>query len=646
MRAAIDYRVRTIVLDSLHEIERVARIAEEFGVVQRVLIRLTPGVEAHTHEAIATAHEDVKFGFSIASGAALEAARKVRAHPSLKFAGVHAHIGSQIFDTGPFELSTERLIEFLGKLKNELDLLADELVLGGGYGIAYVDGDDPIAPATMMKALSMVVDKECKRQGFSSPKISIEPGRAIIGPSMTTIYEVGTTKEVRLENGENRRYISVDGGMSDNIRPGLYGARYMAILANRNPETRNVKSRVVGKHCETGDIVISEIELPSDIAPGDLLAVPATGAYGRSMASNYNHVPRPPVISVVNGTARTILRRETESKKSVITANKALLAKHGAELFEAADKNGVDLYYEAAVGGAIPILRPLRESIVGDHVHRIMGIVNGTTNYILTKMDERGSEFALALKEAQDLGFAEANPSADVDGNDAAAKAAILAGLAFHTRVSIDDVYCEGISKISSRDVQVAHDIDHIIKLLAIAESTPDNQISVRVHPTLIPREHPLAAVRNSFNAIFVEAESAGELMFYGRGAGGAPTASAVLGDLIAIARNKTRGGEGHGESDYAQLAIAPIDNVLTRYLIRLDVADKPGVLASVAQTFASHNVSIETVRQSGRGSSAELIVMTHTATDSSLAATVDALSKSDVVKNVESVIRVEGARQ
>ena len=354
------------------------------------------------------------------------------------------------------------------------------------------------------------------------------------------------------------------------------------------------------------------------------------------------------IIEVMGGIepARTLLLTAISQKKSVITANKALLAKHGAELFEAADKNGVDLYYEAAVGGAIPILRPLRESIVGDHVHRIMGIVNGTTNYILTKMDERGSEFALALKEAQDLGFAEANPSADVDGNDAAAKAAILAGLAFHTRVSIDDVYCEGISKISSRDVQVAHDIDHIIKLLAIAESTPDNQISVRVHPTLIPREHPLAAVRNSFNAIFVEAESAGELMFYGRGAGGAPTASAVLGDLIAIARNKTRGGEGHGESDYAQLAIAPIDNVLTTYLIRLDVADKPGVLASVAQTFASHNVSIETVRQSGRGSSAELIVMTHTATDSSLAATVDALSKSDVVKNVESVIRVEGARQ
>ena len=353
------------------------------------------------------------------------------------------------------------------------------------------------------------------------------------------------------------------------------------------------------------------------------------------------------VIEVMGGIepARSLLLEAISNKKSVITANKALLAKHGAELFEAADKNGVDLYYEAAVGGAIPILRPLRESIVGDHVHRIMGIVNGTTNYILTKMDERGSEFSSALKEAQELGFAETDPTADIEGHDAAAKAAILAGLAFHTRVTIDDVYCEGIFKISARDVQVAQDINHIIKLLAIAESTQDNHISVRVHPTLIPREHPLASVRNSFNAIFVEAESAGELMFYGRGAGGAPTASAVLGDLIAVARNKTRGGQGHGESDYAALEIAPIGDVLTRYLIRLDVADKPGVLAAVAQTFASNNVSIETVRQSGRGSSAELIIMTHSATESALSATAKALSNSDVVKNVESVIRVEGSR-
>lgn len=352
------------------------------------------------------------------------------------------------------------------------------------------------------------------------------------------------------------------------------------------------------------------------------------------------------VIEVMGGLepARTLLLTAIGNGKSVITANKALLAHHGAELFEAADKNGVDLYYEAAVGGAIPILRPLRESIVGDHVHRIMGIVNGTTNFILTKMDESGSDFATALREAQELGFAEADPTADVAGHDAAAKAAILAGLAFHTRVSIKDVSCEGITKITARDIAVAHDIDHVIKLLAIAEINRNDEISVRVQPTLIPRQHPLAAVRGSFNAIFVEAESAGELMFYGRGAGGAPTASAVLGDLIAIARNKTRGGEGHGESDYAQLRFADRGKVPTRYLIRMDVADKPGVLAAIAQIFASNEVSIETVRQSGHGDSAELIVMTHQGNEGSLAATVSALDKSEVVKRVESVIRVEGS--
>ena len=352
------------------------------------------------------------------------------------------------------------------------------------------------------------------------------------------------------------------------------------------------------------------------------------------------------IVEVMGGIepARELLLTAIKNKKSVVTANKALLALHGAELFEAADKNGVDLYYEAAVGGAIPILRPMRESIVGDHVHRVMGIVNGTTNYILTKMDEEGSAFADVLKEAQSLGFAEADPTADIEGHDAAAKAAILAGLAFHTRVTSHDVNCEGISKISARDVAVAREMDHVIKLLAIAELTSDNQVSVRVHPTLISRQHPLASVRNAFNAVFVEAESAGELMFYGRGAGGAPTASAILGDVIAIARNKTRGGEGHGESDYADISIAPIDNVNSRYLIRLDVADKPGVLATVAQLFASNNVSIETVRQSGRGNSAELIVATHSAPESSLKKTVASLSKSDVVKSVESVLHIESS--
>ena len=352
------------------------------------------------------------------------------------------------------------------------------------------------------------------------------------------------------------------------------------------------------------------------------------------------------IIEVMGGIepAHEMLLAAIKNGKSVITANKALLGLHGAELFEAADKNGVDLYYEAAVGGAIPILRPLRESIVGDHVHRVMGIVNGTTNYILTKMDEEGSAFADVLKEAQALGFAEADPTADIEGHDAAAKAAILAGLAFHTRVTTKDVSCEGISKISARDVAVAREMDHVIKLLAIAELTADQQVSVRVHPTLISRQHPLASVRNAFNAVFVEAESAGELMFYGRGAGGAPTASAVLGDLIAIARNKTNGGEGHGESDYAEISIAPLDNVKSRYLIRLDVADKPGVLATVAQLFASNSVSIETVRQSGRGDSAELIVATHSAPESSLKKTVEALAKSDVVKKVESVLHIESS--
>ena len=352
------------------------------------------------------------------------------------------------------------------------------------------------------------------------------------------------------------------------------------------------------------------------------------------------------IIEVMGGIepARKLLLTAMKNGKSVITANKALLAKHGAELYDAASANGVDLYYEASVGGAIPILRPLRDSIVGDHVTRIMGIVNGTTNYILTKMDENGSAFADVLKEAQALGYAEADPTADIEGHDAAAKAAILARLAFHSRVSVDDVFCEGISGITATDISVAKAIDHVIKLLAIAELTSDNKISVRVHPTLIPRAHPLASVRNAFNAVFVEAESAGELMFYGRGAGGEPTASAILGDLIAVARHKSGGSLGAGESAYADLEIAAISSVKTRYLIRLNVADRPGVLATVAQIFASHNVSIQTVRQSGRGEDAELIVMTHGASDAALSATVKELAGHDVVKSVESVIRVEGA--
>ena len=354
------------------------------------------------------------------------------------------------------------------------------------------------------------------------------------------------------------------------------------------------------------------------------------------------------VIEVMGGIepARSLILTAMTHGKAVVTANKALLAKHGAELFHASDLADVDFYYEAAVAGAIPILRPLAESLVGDHVERVMGIINGTTNYILTKMHETGASFEGALLEAQALGYAEADPTADVDGFDAAAKAAILAGLAFHTRVTAADVHREGISQITSADVAVAKSMNHVIKLLAIAELTPADQISVRVHPVLLPRNHPLASVRDAFNAVFVEAESAGELMFYGRGAGGAPTASAVLGDVVAVARHRTGGAVGPRESDYADRAIVPIGQTNTKYLIRLNVADKSGVLAAIAQAFATENVSIQTVRQTGRGSDAELIVVTHNATEAALAATVNRLSQMDMVTSVDSVIRVEGSPQ
>ena len=351
------------------------------------------------------------------------------------------------------------------------------------------------------------------------------------------------------------------------------------------------------------------------------------------------------IIEVIGGISpsKELILAAIKNGKSVVTANKALLAQAGAELYAAADNANVDLYYEAAVAGAIPILRPLRESLVGDQVHRIMGIVNGTTNYILTKMDESGTAFDDALKQAQQLGFAEADPTADVEAIDAASKAAILAGLAFHSRVSDSDVYREGITKITANDVKVAKAMDMVIKLLAIAELTPEGEISVRVHPALISRNHPLASVRESFNAVFVEAKSAGQLMFYGKGAGGEPTASAILGDLVAVARHKVSGGIGPKESDYADLKIAKIGQTKTRYLIRLNVADKPGVLESVAHIFASHGVSIQTVRQTGAGDKAELIVMTHSSTESALSETVKDLSKLPAVTDVASVLRVEG---
>jgi len=309
---AIKAGVGTIVIDSFDELSRVAKIATEFKKIQKVYLRLTPGIDAHTHDFISTAHEDVKFGFSIASGDAQIAIDRCMAESSVNLAGIHCHIGSQIFEVSGFELAAKRLVAVLVAFRDKYSKELAELNLGGGYGIAYTKNESAISPTQAITAVAQVIKSECETAKLSVPKISIEPGRAIVGPTTTTIYMVGTTKSVTLENGAMRRYISVDGGMSENIRPALYGATYSAFLANRNSSAPAINSRIVGKHCESGDILISEIDMPEDVRAGDLLAIPATGAYGRSMASNYNHMPRPSVIAVLNGTAREILRRENE----------------------------------------------------------------------------------------------------------------------------------------------------------------------------------------------------------------------------------------------------------------------------------------------------------------------------------------------
>jgi Homoserine dehydrogenase len=355
------------------------------------------------------------------------------------------------------------------------------------------------------------------------------------------------------------------------------------------------------------------------------------------------------VVEVIGGIepARSLLLAAMRSGKSVVTANKALLAQDGATLHAAARESSVDLYFEASVAGAIPLLRPLRESLAGDRINRVMGIVNGTTNYILSRMDQTGAGFAEALEQATTLGYAEADPTADVDGFDAAAKAAILAELAFHTGVTAADVHREGISGVTAADIAGARAIGCTVKLLAICQRLTDSDggqsVSVRVHPAMISRTHPLAGVTDAFNAVFVEADAAGQLMFYGRGAGGAPTASAVLGDLVAVARNRLSGASGAGYSAYADLRVRPMGETLTRYHVSLDVADRPGVLANVANAFAAHGVSISTVRQEGRGDDASLVLVTHTAPDAALSATVEELAKLDVVRDVASIMRVEG---
>ncbi|MDQ0031836.1 homoserine dehydrogenase [Arthrobacter bambusae] len=361
------------------------------------------------------------------------------------------------------------------------------------------------------------------------------------------------------------------------------------------------------------------------------------------------------VIELMGGIepARSLILTAMQNGACVVTGNKALLAQDGPTLYEEADKAGVQLSYEAAVAGAIPILRPIRDSLSGDRITRVLGIVNGTTNFILDQMDSTGAQFADALAEAQRLGYAEADPTADVEGHDAAAKAAILASLSFHTRFALEDVYCEGITKVSAADIAAAKEAGFVIKLLAIAEkitnANGEGGISVRVHPTLLPREHPLAAVRGAFNAVFIEAENAGELMFYGQGAGGTPTASAVLGDLVSAARRVVLGGPGRTETTTGFVPALPIDASTTSYYIGLDVADQAGVLARITHIFAEHGVSIEIMRQTihrdapSKVESAELKIVTHRASEAALAATVEAVKGLDVINSVTSVLRVEG---
>ncbi len=353
------------------------------------------------------------------------------------------------------------------------------------------------------------------------------------------------------------------------------------------------------------------------------------------------------VVEVIGGVepARSLMLTALKAAKPVITANKELLANFGGELFEAAETAGVDLLFEASVAGGIPLMRPLRESLVGERIQRVMGIVNGTTNYVLTRMTEEGSSFAAAVAEAQELGYAERDPTADVEGFDAASKAAIIASIAFGARVVAGDVYREGITQIGADDIAAAGELGYVVKLLAIAEEH-DGSVGARVHPAMVPLDHPLASVRGSFNAVFIEGEMVGQLMLLGRGAGGVPTASAVLGDLIDAAKNLHAGARGATIGTLTRKRICPIDETASQFYVALDVVDQPGVLAKIAGVFGRHDVSIQSMQQKGQGEGARLIFVTHLAREAALSATIHEVRDLDVVGRVGSVLRVVGGER
>ncbi len=424
--------------------------------------------------------------------------------------------------------------------------------------------------------------------------------------------------------------------MSPPLKVALLGCGTVgrAVLRLLDEQTDDLTARI-GRPVEVAGIAVRRPAHHPDV-PSHLLTTDASALVGREDVDL--------VVEVIGGVepARTLILAAMEAGASVVSANKSLLAEDGVALHAAAAKAGVDLYFEASVAGGIPLLRPLKESLAGERISRVIGIVNGTTNFILSRMDETGAGFADALDEATALGYAEADPSADIEGFDAAAKAAILASIAFHSRVTVEDVHREGITDVTAADIASAKAMGRVVKLLAICERAGSG-VSVRVHPAMIPLHHPLASVRDAYNAVFVEGESVGQLMFYGRGAGGLPTASAVLGDVVAVARNLRSGSRGVGESAYASLPALSMDDVTTRYHVNLDVADKAGVLAAVATAFADNDVSIGTVRQEGHGDDATLVLVTHTASDLALRRTVETLRSLDVVRAVTSVMRVEG---
>ena len=431
-------------------------------------------------------------------------------------------------------------------------------------------------------------------------------------------------------------------GSGTHVRVGLLGCGHVgAALVVLVAERRAEVGRRRGLDLEVTRIAVRNTAIDRDVPAAD-------GAFTTDAAAVVSDPEVDVVVEVMGGIepARELVSAALSAGKPVVTANKELLANHGAELYALAAANGVDLLFEAAVAGAIPIMRPLRESLAGEPIQRVMGIVNGTTNFILTRMADDGASYADALAEAQSLGYAERDPTADVEGYDAGAKAAIMATIAFGARVVAGDVYHEGISGISVADIEFAADLKHCIKLLAVAEQTVaddgEAQIGVRVHPTLVPLDHPLASVNGSFNAVFLEGGAAGDLMLYGRGAGGRPTASAVLGDLIDAATN-LRQGTASGIGALERARIAPIDDVISAYYLNIEVDDRPGVLAAVATVFGSHEVSIRSMEQEGMGGEARLVFITHGARERDLRATLADLRSLEAVRAVGSVLRVIG---